>query len=88
MSQENKTLAKAIIETANMYERSFDHTAADNADRAGSRCIDYSRFYMKSILGCAKEVSPDFAVPIHLMLRATWNDAIAWAQSILSEEGN
>lgn len=77
--------ASVILRAAEIREESFDHKAADKAEKESNH-VDFSKFYRKDLYEASEEASkeaglnPEMAQPISLLLITAWNDILAWAK--------
>ncbi len=86
-----RSLAELVKATAKFHENSYDKDAAEKAARVPGAVdrADFSEFYDVSIAqaaraACALERTPEFAVPVTLLLTSNWNEALNWAESTLN----
>ena len=83
--------ARAILDAQKIREESFDHKAADEAEKNESY-PDFSKFYRKSMTEAADEAAGNAGFdkqgtqPIYLLNQYCWNDIQAWAKEILSNK--
>ncbi len=87
-----KDVANIIKDTAKIREKSFDHEAADEAEKTQpTGFIDFAVFYTKTLAQASEEackehgVDSNFARLIYLALDGWWNDTLDLADTILKE---
>jgi hypothetical protein len=93
-------LAYAVLKAAQIREESYDRKAADDAVRKRDAeykggvqypCpIDFSKFYTKTLEQSVEEsvsltkLPPKLSYIIWLLLYTAWNDAISWAEEVIT----
>lgn len=79
-------LAEAILAAAKFHEENYDHVAAKAAmvSESPSQIIDYSKFYAFNLQEACERVAGEFAQPTYLLLTTAWNEAIEWAEAVVS----
>lgn len=91
VTPEASTLASIILAAAKLREDSYDHAASDKAKAACesspglSNYLDFDRFYLTDIGQATHDAAkaagqPELAYVAHLLLKATWNNALDWAK--------
>lgn len=90
-----KKFAKVVLLAQDIKESSFDHKAADKAEKESDNqefsYINFAQFYTKDNLQSIKEacitegLPEELAYPIYLSFE-WWNDARWWAQEMLGIE--
>lgn len=85
-------LAKTVLRAADLRERSFDINAAHEACVSQSSCqaarTTDEQFYTMSLIKACENACKDEGFDaraiqvIHLLLKNSWNDIIAWAKTL------
>lgn len=82
---QNVKLAIAIMGSAKAHEESFDR---DKANALHAECGEdyttgqFEQCYKISLIEACEQVAGELARPVYLLLRNSWNDALAWAEEI------
>lgn len=89
-----KNFARAILNTMDIRENSYDHKAANkaaNKAQTSELLTDYSKFYRKTLREAANEaveyagLNKQAVLPIYLLLTCAWNDISDWATVIMKD---
>lgn len=81
-----KILAKAVLDSVEMRESSYDLLASEAAQEANpERMLDYKQFYKVDLETACIKCSPEGTSKlVYLALNGWWNDTIEWAKEVLS----
>lgn len=81
-------LAECIRLAANIHESSYDHKAAQEGFQGLQPVSFYCKTLQQSCLEAeqAYEAHKGFGQVAYLMLKNSWNEALAWAEDTLTKE--
>jgi hypothetical protein len=81
------TLERIIKDAMQIREQSYDHAAAEKADKESedAEFIDFSSFYKKTVKEASDEAAtaagdPRLGEVVYYLLSYVWNDISDWAE--------